>query len=138
MLQNKALYWVSLVLVLIGGIDLGFRGLFNHSLLEALLGGFARFLFILMGLGAIFLIINFIKTGGMQKAVSEVKHDIKPEAWKKDSSDSSSESSTHSDSHSSADDHAHEQEGLSEHEQSHEQEDKSDAHPEKKDEDKDK
>ena len=100
MFQNKALYWVSLVLVLIGGIDLGVNGLLGHSLLQSILGGFARFVFILIGLGAIFLIIQFIKTGGMKKAVSEVKHDIKdikPEAWKKDDSQSKSDAHSHKD-----------------------------------------
>ena len=58
MLKNKALYWVSYILVLLGAINIGIEGLFNGNLIVGILGaGFGRLIYILIGLGAVFLIL---------------------------------------------------------------------------------
>jgi uncharacterized protein len=73
MLENKALYWVSLILVMVGGINTGLMGLFGADFIVALFGGLGRLILILVGLGAAFLITKFVKSGGMSDLAASFK-----------------------------------------------------------------
>lgn len=56
--------WVAYILVIIGGINWGLYGLFKLNLVEAIFGtGFlARLIYIIVGVGAGYLIYGFIKS----------------------------------------------------------------------------
>lgn len=94
MWRNKALYWVSMILVIIGGVNWGLKGLLNTDLVSALFGGLARLIFILVGAAAIFLIMYLVKTGGMQEAVNEIKSNVKFKSESKDSTPSAKDTTT--------------------------------------------
>lgn len=52
----KILYWICLALMIIGGINLGFVGVFNYDLVANLLGSlsfYAKYLYAAVGIAAI-------------------------------------------------------------------------------------
>lgn len=56
--------WIALVLVIIGGLNWGLIGIFDIDLVKAVLGNMtllARIVYILVGLGAIYLIYEAFK-----------------------------------------------------------------------------
>jgi uncharacterized membrane protein YuzA (DUF378 family) len=60
--NNFGIYeWISYILVLVGGINWGLVGLFKFNLVEVILGGgfLARLVYILVGVGAGYLIYNY-------------------------------------------------------------------------------
>lgn len=56
--------FISIILVIIGGINCGFVGLFSIDLISAILGhALGRFFYVLIGLAAVYLIYErFIKS----------------------------------------------------------------------------
>ncbi|MBA2840838.1 hypothetical protein HNP87_001370 [Methanococcus maripaludis] len=63
--RKDALDWVSIVLVIIGGLNWGLVGAFNIDLIQVIFGSFpsvARILYILVGLSAIYMIYYASKT----------------------------------------------------------------------------
>lgn len=59
MVQKSTLYWIGLILVIIGGINWGLFGLFKFDLVEALLGSIPvlrDIVYILVGIAALYLI----------------------------------------------------------------------------------
>jgi len=51
--------WIALILVIIGGLNLGLLGLFNSNIIESILGIgsiITKILYILIGLGALYTI----------------------------------------------------------------------------------
>jgi len=60
----KALTWIALILVVVGGINWGLVGLFQYDVVTAIFGQttmIARVVFTLVGLAAIYSIIVFPK-----------------------------------------------------------------------------
>jgi uncharacterized membrane protein YuzA (DUF378 family) len=63
-MKDYGLYeWIAYILVIIGGINWGLVGLFKINLVEAIFGsGFlARLIYIIVGVGAGYLIYMFVK-----------------------------------------------------------------------------
>lgn len=63
-MDRNALDWVTLVLVIIGGLNWGLVGLFNFDLVAAILGdmsGVSRVVYILVGLSALYMIYSASK-----------------------------------------------------------------------------
>ena len=59
MVQKSMLYWIGLILVIIGGINWGLVGLFQFDLVEALLGSIPiirDIVYILVGIAAVYMI----------------------------------------------------------------------------------
>jgi uncharacterized membrane protein YuzA (DUF378 family) len=59
--------WIAMVLMIIGGIDLGLVGLANFNLITSLFGvgsGLSRFIFVLVGLAALYGIYMAVRWGG--------------------------------------------------------------------------
>lgn len=57
----KALNWIALVLVIVGGLNWGLVGLFNYDLVASLLGemsSLARVVYVLVGLSAVYMIFT--------------------------------------------------------------------------------
>ena len=55
--------WISLILVIIGGLNWGLIGLFSYNLVAALVGAWPvaeRIIYILVGLGSLFMIYKVI------------------------------------------------------------------------------
>ncbi|MBD3354666.1 DUF378 domain-containing protein [Candidatus Woesearchaeota archaeon] len=64
MAEKKALDWIAIVLVIIGGLNWGLVGLFNFDLVDAVLGAvawLAKLVYILVGLSAVYMIYYFSK-----------------------------------------------------------------------------
>jgi uncharacterized membrane protein YuzA (DUF378 family) len=64
MKKMNSLDWVALVLVIIGGLNWGLIGLFNFDLVAAIFGNMSsisRIVYILVGLGAIYMICSAAK-----------------------------------------------------------------------------
>jgi uncharacterized membrane protein YuzA (DUF378 family) len=62
--MNFNLYdWIAYILVLIGGINWGLVGLFKVNIVEAIFGGgfLGRIIYILIGVGAGYLIYSFVR-----------------------------------------------------------------------------
>ena len=62
----KALDMVTLLLVIIGGLNLGLVGLFHFDFIATVLGDmtlWSRIAYILVGLSAVYLIVSFGKLG---------------------------------------------------------------------------
>ncbi|MBX9704962.1 MAG: DUF378 domain-containing protein [Gammaproteobacteria bacterium] len=60
----KALHWLAVVLVIVGGLNWLLVGAFNFDLVAAILGQMsvlARIVYVLVGLSAIFLLVNIKK-----------------------------------------------------------------------------
>jgi len=58
-MAKNALDWITLVLVIIGGLNWGLVGLFNFDLVAAVLGGIPilqKIVYILVGLSALYMI----------------------------------------------------------------------------------
>lgn len=57
--------WLAMILVIVGGLNWGLVGLFHFNLVEAIfgMGGFARFIYILVGLAGLYMIPVAIKIG---------------------------------------------------------------------------
>lgn len=94
MWRNKTLYWISMILVIIGGINWGLTGLLNLNLVSAIFGGLARLIFILVGAAAVYLIMYLVKTGGMQEAINEIKSNVKFKSSPKDTASGAADKST--------------------------------------------
>lgn len=56
---SETLYWIALILVVIGGINWGLIGLFNFNLITAIfgIGIITTIIYVLVALAAIYLII---------------------------------------------------------------------------------
>lgn len=56
---SETLYWIALILVVIGGINWGLVGLFNFNLIAAIFGNsiIATIVYVLVALAAIYLIV---------------------------------------------------------------------------------
>ncbi len=56
---SETLYWIALILVVIGGINWGLVGLFNLNLVAAIFGDsiIATIIYVLVALAALYLII---------------------------------------------------------------------------------
>ncbi len=56
---SEALYWIALILVVIGGINWGLVGLFDFNLVAAIFGSsiVATIIYVLIALAAIYLIV---------------------------------------------------------------------------------
>ncbi len=56
---SEALYWIALILVVIGGINWGLIGLFNFNLITAIFGFgiITTIIYVLVALAAIYLIV---------------------------------------------------------------------------------
>lgn len=56
---SETLYWIALILVVIGGINWGLIGLFNFNLITAIFGNsiITTIIYVLVALAAIYLII---------------------------------------------------------------------------------
>jgi uncharacterized membrane protein YuzA (DUF378 family) len=71
----KPLNLVSLVLLIIGGLNWGLVGLFQFDLVGALFGGagsgFSRLIYILVGASAVWQIISFYRTVSPSDGVTE-------------------------------------------------------------------
>lgn len=48
-------YRLSLIILVIGGLDLGLIGLLNFNVIGALFGGFARILYLIVGAAAVYI-----------------------------------------------------------------------------------
>lgn len=56
--------WISLILVIIGGINWGLIGLFRFDLVAAIFGdmsAFSRVIYTLVGLGALYILVHSLK-----------------------------------------------------------------------------
>ncbi len=57
----KSLDWIALILLILGGIDLGIIGIFNYDLIIGLWGNaiiIAQMIFVFMGIAAIYAIFR--------------------------------------------------------------------------------
>jgi uncharacterized protein len=56
---SETLYWIALILVVIGGINWGLVGLFDYNLVAAIFGSsiVATIIYVLIALAALYLII---------------------------------------------------------------------------------
>ncbi len=56
---TETLYWIALILVVIGGINWGLIGLFNFNLITAIfgIGTITTIIYVLVALAAIYLIV---------------------------------------------------------------------------------
>ncbi len=60
-IMDKAkIYLVCLIILIIGGLNWGFAGLFGYDLLTLIFGSFARVLFIIVGIAAIYILYTMI------------------------------------------------------------------------------
>jgi len=69
----KALNLVSLVLVIVGGLNWGLVGLFGFDLVATIFGGsslLARIVYILVGLSAVWQIMPLVKAIGMDEPLA--------------------------------------------------------------------
>ncbi len=57
--NSETLYWIALILVVIGGINWGLVGLFNLNLVAAIFGDsiIATIIYVLVALSALYLIV---------------------------------------------------------------------------------
>ncbi|NPV61041.1 MAG: DUF378 domain-containing protein [Methanotrichaceae archaeon] len=56
----NTLYWISLILVVVGGLNWGLIGLFNFNLVAAIFGEgsmLSNIIYVLVGLAALYLIV---------------------------------------------------------------------------------
>lgn len=56
----KALDWIALILVIVGGLNWGLVGLFNLDLVKAIFGDMSllsRLVYVLVGLSAVYLLV---------------------------------------------------------------------------------
>lgn len=62
-MKNNFLDWLTLTLVIIGGLNWGLVGLFRFNLVEVIFGSgfFARIIYTLVGLSALYLIYYSVK-----------------------------------------------------------------------------
>ena len=57
-MQKNAIYWIALILLVVGGLNWGLIGFFNWNLVEAIFGDMttlARVVYSLVGLSAIYI-----------------------------------------------------------------------------------
>jgi uncharacterized membrane protein YuzA (DUF378 family) len=69
--KMNALDWVAMVLMIVGGLNWGLVGLFNYDLVAAVFGTqspFARVVYVLVGLAALYSIYTSTKMAGQQAA----------------------------------------------------------------------
>ena len=62
----KILFWISLVILIIGGLNWGFVGLFNLDLIALILGQMtllARLVYMVVGIAAVLMIYLKVKCG---------------------------------------------------------------------------
>lgn len=70
----KALNIITLVLVIVGGLNWGLVGAFEFDLVAALFGegsGLSRFVYILVGLSAVWQLIPLVRSFGRDEARAE-------------------------------------------------------------------
>lgn len=60
MRTSEAIYWIALILVVIGGLNWGLVGLFNYNLVQAIFGTgtISSVIYILVGLSALYMIFT--------------------------------------------------------------------------------
>lgn len=60
MKTSEAIYWIALILVVIGGLNWGLVGLFNYNLVQAIFGTgtVSSAIYILVGLSALYMIFS--------------------------------------------------------------------------------
>ncbi len=60
MRTSEAIYWIALILVVIGGLNWGLVGLFNYNLVQAIFGTgtVSSVIYVLVGLSALYMIFS--------------------------------------------------------------------------------
>lgn len=71
----KTLNLVTLLLTIIGGLNWGLMGLFNLDLVAAIFGSFARLVYVLVGLSALYQLVPFSQAFSTDEVLAERGHD---------------------------------------------------------------
>lgn len=69
----KTLYWVAMVLLLVGGLNWGLVGLFDFDLVAAIFGemlGVSKVVYVLVGLSAVYMLFMLSKLNLEEGAMS--------------------------------------------------------------------
>ncbi len=70
----KPLNLLTLCLTIIGGLNWGLVGLFNLDLVAAIFGNFARLIYILVGLSALYQLVPFSQAFSSDEVLAERGH----------------------------------------------------------------
>lgn len=75
-MKLNALDWIALVLIVIGGLNWGLVGLFDYDLVATIFGDattFSRIIYIVVGLSALYLLIEALFKAGKQTPTSPTR-----------------------------------------------------------------
>lgn len=70
----KTLNLVTLILVIIGGLNWGLIGLFDYNLVSAIFGTFARLIYVIVGLSALYQLVPFSQAFSTDEVAAERGH----------------------------------------------------------------
>lgn len=67
----KPLNLLTLALIIIGGLNWGLIGLFNFNLVSEIFGSFARLIYVLVGLSALYQLVPFSQAVSSDEVLAE-------------------------------------------------------------------
>jgi uncharacterized membrane protein YuzA (DUF378 family) len=67
----KPLNLITLLLIILGGLNWGLVGLFNFNLVAEIFGSFSRLVYVLVGLSALYQLIPFSQAVSTDEVVAE-------------------------------------------------------------------
>nr|PZN85018.1 MAG: DUF378 domain-containing protein [Pseudomonadota bacterium] len=67
----KALNLITLILIIIGGLNWGLVGLFDYNLVEAIFGSFARLIYVIVGLSALYQLVPLSQAFSTDEVAAE-------------------------------------------------------------------
>lgn len=70
----KTLNLITLILVIIGGLNWGLIGLFDYDLIGAIFGTFSRLIWVIVGLSALYQLVPFSQAFSTDEIAAERGH----------------------------------------------------------------